>query len=1375
MEKGGVFAYWWGFEDTDDDGLVLMIHGVDNAHKTYLIRVYGFKPYVYVELDVGKWTKGVLDRVKQMWKTKYRDMVDLEYVMKRRLYYSHKSPIPPEEGVETGDGVRWVDTLFPFLKVTFRRKSAVYGFEKDMRYGCVLDHTRRKVNVRVHENNASPILQYVCQQNLPTASWLTFRGKRVDAASQVSSCDYEYMCMHTDVLRMPTELSGDVVPSVRVMTFDIEANSSNPDRMPNASVEGDKVFQISCCVGRSNDDAPTQNILITMGKVNPDLLDPNLKVYECKTESDVLSTFTSVIREYDPQVIAGYNIFSFDLPYMIDRAKRVGMFTMFGVQGYTDACAAEKEIKWSSTAYKNQNFRYLNAQGRLYVDMLPIVQRDYKLDNYKLKTVSDMFVGETKDPLTAKDIFKCYRLGTRADETNSHVSRNAMSIVGKYCVQDSVLVFKLFNVLQTWVGLVEMATTCNVPIFTLYTQGQQIKVFSQIYKECLHNNCVVEKDGYIAKDTEKLMGAIVLDPIPGIYDKITPFDFTSLYPTTIIAYNLCFSTLVRDSDPIDDEYCHVIDINEHKNCIARGGLVSMDGTSMPIETMYNVSKRFKVMTHMGRYASMGEWFSQGKKECICIDVDYGRRKLTCTRDHRVRVRQDGIDYWIEAGELDTGDAIVSSIMYPPVDQNDNDATFRFTPTYLVAAMGAFTTERAEDAERFRAHSRLLGFLKLDGDRYQYIARVGSTTDAKTVINDIYTVTGIHVTVQADGTTIHIPESFHYNALHYDMVNGIPRYLFDEMCPRQLLTEFIGGVFGQSDMYPNAPHPSDVTGVAFTSKRMARWIQLKLLTSYGIESVLSKDDSMLDIKRESLEDFYSVIGYRYSQIKQYRLELVVNYMRHIRHATQWCTRKKTFKAYLKHVGVTEDMFLSMSPVPDVLYKSYITRVYIAGVFDVYDISVLGGDSSFVCNGIAVHNCDHDTTTVKKDVNNITCQTARYRFLKTPKGIVPTLLEDLLTARKHTRQQQASLKKEMVNEPDPKRKHMLQLQYDVLEKRQLAYKVSANSVYGAYGTRKGYLPFLPGAQCTTALGRHNILKAGRYIQDTYGAKVVYGDTDSVYVNFPTQSLGTHAELWDFCEKVEKEINSLFIKPMHLSFESAIYDRFFILTKKRYVCLKADRNGKISDKLTIRGVLLTRRDNASLVRSLYKTVVMAAFYRENKDTVIDAILEYVQRMFTRDHALEDYIVTKSIGDVADYKVRDLPQDIEKRQKRLKELNCVTEDDYAIKALPANIQLAEKMRRRGKLVNAGQRIEYVVTNPRQHTAKQFDKIEDIEYAREHSEVVHIDPLYYLKLMSTPLDEVLFVGFGVKGLMEKQYKYRLQKHRMLKELESLFANQYSV
>ena len=84
-------------------------------------------------------------------------------------------------------------------------------------------------------------------------------------------------------------------------------------------------------------------------------------------------------------------------------------------------------------------------------------------------------------------------------------------------------------------------------------------------------------------------------------------------------------------------------------------------------------------------------------------------------------------------------------------------------------------------------------------------------------------------------------------------------------------------------------------------------------------------------------------------------------------------------------------------------------------------------------------------------------------------------------------------------------------DVLDKRQLSYKVSANSMYGAMGVRKGYLPFMPGAMCTTYMGRVNIELVAETIPKKYGGELVYGDTDSNYIHFP--HLTGAQETWDY----------------------------------------------------------------------------------------------------------------------------------------------------------------------------------------------------------------------------------------------------------------------
>ena len=190
-----------------------------------------------------------------------------------------------------------------------------------------------------------------------------------------------------------------------------------------------------------------------------------------------------------------------------------------------------------------------------------------------------------------------------------------MAMVGKYCVQDSVLVNKLFYTLQTWVGLCEMAKTCCVPIFYLYTKGQQIKVFSQIYKKCFKDKIVVQKDGYKAKNDESYTGATVFPPKPGAYDRVVPFDFSSLYPTTIIAYNIDYSTLVED-DSVPDEKCHVIEWDDD-DVHHRYRFIKEPMGVMPNMLKYLLDTRKKTKNEMKRL----------KKSLASLDDDEEKKRI----------------------------------------------------------------------------------------------------------------------------------------------------------------------------------------------------------------------------------------------------------------------------------------------------------------------------------------------------------------------------------------------------------------------------------------------------------------------------------------------------------------------------------------------------------------------------------------------------------------------------------------------------------------------------------------------------------------------------------------------------------------------------
>ena len=883
-----IFPYSWYVDDDQQEVTHIRIYGLDTQNKNTCIRINNFTPYVYLELPENNnmnipynWTPSKAQLVGNKLDELLGDHKPISkcLMFKKKLYYADLD-------------INKKRKLFPFLFLQFSSQAdiKILGFKvkRDMQIVGL-----GKIKTKIHEQDASPILQLTCLRDIPTAGWINFAGKIVAEDEKISTCENEYIVQWKNLSRSEGSYKIEYPAKPLIMGFDIEVNSTNPSAMPKAQKLGDKVFQISCVLGRQGDpDSNWKCFLLTLGDPDPNIVGTEVEIRKFESESELLLGYTRFIQEFNPNIIVGYNILGFDIPYMIDRAKLNLVIYDFDQQGFIKyAHSKEKTIKWSSSAFKNQEFQFLDAEGRLYVDLLPLVKRDYKMDNYKLKTIATFFLGKenTKDPLDAKGIFKCYRIGMKGGEKG----RKAMGLVGKYCCKDSIITIKLMEKLQTWVGLTEMACVCNTGIFSLYTAGQQIKVFSQVYKNCTYDNFVVEKDGYITAEDEHYTGAHVFDPITGVHDNVVSFDFSSLYPTCIIAYNIDYSTLVRD-DSISDRLCHVVSWSDH---------------------------------------------------------------IACQHDPKV----------IEKERLSK---IINSI--------DND-------------IKALRNKRDKSMSKIR---------KLE-----------------------------------------IKEEI--------------------------------------------------------------------------------DKKMLEKK---------------PIVKQ---------------------RSEIFKTKPKYTM---------------------------------------------------------------------CVERRYRFLKEPKGVMPTILQNLLDARANTRKQMKEYSKKL-DSLQGSEKSDLETLIAVLDKRQLAYKVSSNSMYGAMGVTKGYLPFMPGAMATTAMGRKNIEIAAKAIQEKYQGRLIYGDTDSNYVIFPHLDGKPASELWDYCEYVAKEVSNLFPKPINLAYEEVIYRRFLILTKKRYMYLACDRNGVVSNKVGKKGVLLARRDNSQLIRTVYGDIIMKLFNKYDKEQLLYDLIQDINKLCGAAFPSKDFVVTKAV----------------------------------------------------------------------------------------------------------------------------------------------------
>jgi DNA polymerase elongation subunit (family B) len=235
----------------------------------------------------------------------------------------------------------------------------------------------------------------------------------------------------------------------------------------------------------------------------------------------------------------------------------------------------------------------------------------------------------------------------------------------------------------------------------------------------------------------------------------------------------------------------------------------------------------------------------------------------------------------------------------------------------------------------------------------------------------------------------------------------------------------------------------------------------------------------------------------------------------------------------------------------------------------------------------------------------------------RGVLPEILEVLLKCRKDVRSKQKSIK-------DPQK-------WKVLEGQQLAYKVTANSLYGVTGASTSQLCLKFIAAATTATGRKNIMFAKNFVEREYpGTEVVYGDTDSIFIKFPVGDLSGLDAIYkaiDLCEESSGRISELLKKPHNLEFEKVICP-MILCAKKKYVGFYY--TGK-SPKCTIKymGIVLKRRDNAPIVKHVFGEAIEILLKENDVPKAIGFIQEACKKILVGGYGIDKFIMSKTLKD--------------------------------------------------------------------------------------------------------------------------------------------------
>ena len=313
-------------------------------------------------------------------------------------------------------------------------------------------------------------------------------------------------------------------------------------------LEGDKIIQIGITVHKFGSDDIIYKHIITLDDCD-DI--ENTEVVCCKTESDLLISWKRFMNKLNPDVIIGYNIWGFDIEYIWDRTKELHINDKFryGLGRIRNRNCNLVEQKLSSSALGDNFFKLFDIDGIVYIDLFKVIQKDFKLDSYKLDNVASIYINENKDDLKPNEIFEKFK-------GNS----NDRCIIAKYCIQDCILVNKLLHKLKILENNIGMGNVCLVPLNYLFRRGQGIKIFSLIANECMKKDFLIPviKNFISDEDNDGYEGAIVLEPKQGIYldVPIVVFDYGSLYPSSMISRNLSHDTYI-----LDDKYKDIKDDN----------------------------------------------------------------------------------------------------------------------------------------------------------------------------------------------------------------------------------------------------------------------------------------------------------------------------------------------------------------------------------------------------------------------------------------------------------------------------------------------------------------------------------------------------------------------------------------------------------------------------------------------------------------------------------------------------------------------------------------------------------------------------------------------------------------------------------------------
>ncbi|MDI6720999.1 MAG: DNA polymerase domain-containing protein, partial [Candidatus Aenigmarchaeota archaeon] len=1056
--------------------------------------------------------------------------------------------------------------------------------------------------------------RFMIDHGLYGMKWINFEGERI----------------RTNTVKIPAFRAEkiesierqDNVP-LRHMSIDIECIPSDPRKPLNSKSDPVVIISLSFM--------PEFRGKKTLVLLTKNFHDEFTKGFP--TEKEMLEGFVEIINAYDPDIITGYNINSFDLPYLLERFNRHKIPASFG---RCDRNAFGKTFGM---------FQEFIIPGRVVIDPYQILKRDpwIKFHRYDLNTISKALLNDEKHDV---------EYGSMSGLWNG--TREQLATFIEYARKDADLSLRLVVDRGMLDKFVEISKISGVLLQDAFG-GQSKRVETMVLHEFKKRGFVMPPSPVKSdllrrskeRESEGLKGATVLEPVKGLHAEgcVLVLDFKSLYPSIMRTFNISPDTVSK----VNSKDCYISPSGAHfvkqetRNGILPDILSTLvDARAMAKKQMKSVKGDQKRILNAKQLAIKDMANSVHASTDIVVKDPKGNLWVyeiedlfnTLSKKHNV----------ISLGNTD----VIELDGWEALSVDSNKSCFR--PMYAIS-------RHKSKGEMTKIQTPMAEIIVTDDHSVMVMEGISSNRQRKSRFWNLAEKGGSDISekdIIAQASKVSLPErDFIFNwikflkSLPHEDIADIFLYI-----PKDLNLNKKGWLKNRIRMISSVNWPSDSMSLQkFVDRRIIRSSEGRLISRTGmtisgncgivpVYDIIEDGEALTPFYEDFLAareeaNYYTLPITSVTKLPRFieersfiavggahqgrrKMPVIMPLTQELAELLGWfvaegstykknrsfktsisnadknnverikCLIEKCFayKANVFNKDVTIGTKLAYmffrhtcgessytKQVPDFIMNSNraIRRVFLDGYYS--------GDGNK-----KIHRMNTISKRLAAQLNVI---------IKESGGVQHNCFDGLYRISKRKTSQGRKIVSGDLFGQQPKKISCCkpsEYVYDLSVKDTEMFvtaqgAVLHNSFYGYTGYIRARLYMIDVAGSITAYGRENIIKTKELVESNFPATVVYGDTDSIFVKTDITNLEDAKKLG---EGIASYVTSRLTGYLELQFEK-IYRTFLILTKKRYAGWKFEYTGsEWKDAIDMKGIETVRRDWCPLVSDLMLNVI-------------------------------------------------------------------------------------------------------------------------------------------------------------------------------------------